>query len=193
MSFISSSSRRNLLKTAPLFGAGLLMAGCSVFSANTINGVTTVKIDVSRLDAYSKAIISGASTLLANPLIANALGPVKVAAATLLFSSIESGISKIDASAVNTGGVQTLVFNATSVPAALTSIEGDVSTLFADIKNGFTGASKPLSATAIQAYDAFETIVALIQVMIPAVKVSKRMMAVKKMTGSQALAILNID
>ncbi|HQT89094.1 MAG TPA: hypothetical protein PK677_11155 [Acidiphilium sp.] len=181
-------NRRHLLTAASVIAPAALLAGCGIVSTTSTGGVTTVTIDVAKLDELTVALTSGAKTLLANPLIAAAMGLAADAAAQVILTSVAAAVAQIDAQA---GGKQVLTFSASSVPAAVASLSADVAALFKDAQAGVAGAGTAIGSNVMQVYDAFQTVVALIQVMIPSPLVGAAKVGAKMvMPEAQALAIL---
>jgi len=171
-------SRRNL----SLAIVGLTLAGCTV---STSNGVTTGTVSLKTLDAYAQAIKNAVTLLLANPLIAAALGTATVAAINAAVADVSTSIASLDAA---DNGQAQLVFDASSIPAALTSLQDDAAQILGYVQTVVAALGAKLDATVTQAFNAFATIVSLLQVVGSAV-VSARAGA---MSEAQALAVLGV-
>lgn len=185
-------SRRNILSALPLAGAAVGLAGCGIVSSNTTGGVTTLTINVGKLNTLMTVAEADALALLQNPLIATAIGPAVDKSAILVVDSIKASMKALSASVPT--GTQTLSFNANNVPAALTSLQNDITALFADVTTGVNGAGKSLGANVINGYDAFQTLLALALALIPfsAKSVALEAMPVKPkkvMSEEKALAV----
>lgn len=115
-------SRRALLRSSALVGAAAL-AACSL---HTVNGVTTITIDVDE-------VVTDTSVALA--VIKTGLGFTGIPAGVVTIingaiSLVQTGLTSFKAQA---GSSLTLTFDSTSVPAALTSLISDIKTASANI------------------------------------------------------------
>ncbi len=182
---------RRALLGATAVALPVALAGCGIVTSTTVNGVTTVTVNVAKLDAYAKAVQNGTDALLANPLIAGAMGAGVAVAVAAALTGAADAISAIDKQA---NGSQTLTFSATNVPAALTSLQSNATTIYDDVQTAFTTVAAKLPATVAQAFSALETVVALLLAVMPTVAVAKaalKGMPVPRMPEARALAILH--
>lgn len=184
----------NILSRRALLGATafapLALAGCGIVTRTTTGGVTTITVDVAKLDAYSKAIQNGADALLANPLIAAAMGPGVAIAIAAALAGVGAAIAAIDKQA---NGSQSLSFNANSAPAALVSLQADAATVYSDVKTAFAATAGQLPAAVAQVFDALVTVVSLLLAVMLSVGATKaaRSMPAPKMPEARALALLH--
>lgn len=173
-------NRRNLLRATALALPAIALAGCV---ASTANGVTTITLNLATLDAYATAVENGATTLLGISLISAALGSPKVVLIKALIAGVVASIAALDAA--NHGGTS-LSFTTASIPAALTALQTDASTIFADIETVATSLGGSLASNVVTTVEALQTIVSLLVAL-----TSTAVGAVKTpMTGSQALQVL---
>jgi hypothetical protein len=184
-------NRRFLLLSVSAIVPAAFLAGCGAFTSNTVNGVTTVTVNVAKIDAYGLAIQNGADALLANPLISGALGPQTSIAIAAALASAAAAINAINTSAK---GSQTFTFNSASVPTALVSLQADAVTIFNTFKTGLAAAGQSLPANVLSVFDALQTVVALLLALIPTVGAPKAS-ALPRMTmaENQALTILHAN
>lgn len=158
------ASRRAVIARS-LIGMPFLafLAACGIVTSNTTNGVTTLTLNTAKLDTLVKAIIAGIGPVIANPLIAAALGP-----SLPIVQGILVAISAADAALVKqAGSSQKLTFDSTSIPAALTSIGADLQTLFGDVNTAMTAVGKKLDSTTQNLFSAVETVIAEVVALIP--------------------------
>lgn len=175
-------SRRNLLRSAILVAPAGLLAGCAITSANN---VTTVTLNLATIDDYATAAENAATLLLGFAPITGALGTAGVATAAALVAAIKTGISALDA---RYAGQATFSFSTASVPAALSALQADITSLFAGFKTAIDSLGGSIPARVINDYNAFQTIAALVEVIASlAVKATPL-----PMTGTQALAVLGV-
>lgn len=152
-------SRRALLGTSVL-GLPLALAGCGMITTTTTGGVTTVSVNLVALNDYVQAAQNGAAILLVSPLIAAALGPVKVA---LIEATIANAAAQIAALTKSSNGVATLTFTASSAPAAIAAIQNDAATILAAASVMFGSFKSTLGTQIQQTVDAFATVIDLMK------------------------------
>jgi len=175
-------SRRNLLRSAVLVAPAGLLAGCAITSGND---VTTVTLDLATIDDYATAAENAATLLLGFAPIAGALGTAGVATATALIAAIKTGISALDS---EYAGQATFSFSTASVPAALSTLQADITNLFNGFKTAIASIGGSLPAQVTSDYNAFQTIAALVEAIASlAVKATPL-----PMTATQALAVLGV-
>ncbi len=120
---------RGLLATTAMTAVVATLPGCSVFTSNTVNGVTTITVNVATATTY----FSGASALVAalsSALLMLPGLPAGVGAAMAVVSAASSDIAAaIPALTAAAGGNPTYSFNTNSVPAFITSVEADAKNL----------------------------------------------------------------
>lgn len=152
-------SRRTLVGSSVL-GVPLALAACGMITTTTTGGVTTLTVNLTALTDYVQAAKNGAAILLISPLIAAALGPVKVG---LIEAAIANAAAQVAALAKANKGVATLTFTANSAPAAIVAIQGDAATIL-DAGSVMFGSFKSTLGTQIQqTVDAFITVVDLMK------------------------------
>jgi hypothetical protein len=173
-------SRRHLLTTVPLMGTAVFLGACSI---STVNGVTTMTLNLNTLQAYATAAKNGVTTLLSVPVISTTLGAAQVEEINTVVADMAAQVA-----ALNTAnkGVATLTFSVSSVPAAVTAFESDSKSLMNDVVVVATSLVGSLAANIVTTVDALQTVLALGEA-VSAVSVG----AVKpKMSASQALKVL---
>ena len=178
-------NRRHLLRTTALALVAAPIAACSVFQSTTTNGVTTITVNVAKLDAYGQAFINGGTMLLDLPGISTL--PAAAAVATVL-AVLKTDIAAFDTA---TQGQATLTFDATSVPAAVQSVLADGKTLLTDARSVLGTAEQAAASTAQTYIDAIQTVVSIFSATIGQITAGARAGAVP-MTETQALAVLRV-
>src|SRR6185437_2961755 len=178
-------NRRHLLRTTALAMIAAPIAACSVFQSTTTNGVTTITVNVAKLDAYGQAFINGGTMLLDLPGISTL--PAAAAVATVL-AVLKTDIAAFDTA---TQGQATLTFDATSVPAAVQSVLADGKTLLTDARSVLGTAEQAAASTAQTYIDAIQTVVSIFSATIGQITAGARAGAVP-MTETQALAVLRV-
>jgi hypothetical protein len=131
-------TRRNAIRAASAIVPAALLVACGVATTTTVNGVTTVTVDVAKVNAYAQAGSNFADAILTNPLITAFILP---------YSAVITAAKAVivtDLAAFNKGasGSVVLTFNANSVPLMVSSVLTDLQALAADVV-------KALPATAI--------------------------------------------
>lgn len=181
-----SLSRRSALRTVLPLAALPVLASCGIFSSSTSNGVTTVTIDTARLNTDGQAIVTMATAILANPLIASALGANLTAAQTLL-STVSMTMSKIaDATA---GKVSTSI-DVSSVQGFVTTMLADVNQFVSLVMTVVPSVASGVVANTIQTYlTAISTLVPLIQLAVALTTPAAASIAPGRMTEAQAVAL----
>jgi hypothetical protein len=179
-------SRRSMLNTAALGTAALGLAACGVLSTSTINGVTTVTVNVAQIGAWGSAFINASALVYQLPGIAGT--PIGT---TLLTIGSALG-SDLDAFTKASGNSISLTFNGTSVPSAVRSLFTDGQTLLT-VAKGALGSVAAAALRSAQTYvTAVETIVALFTVVMGIVPVTASAVLGAPMTEAQALAVLQL-
>ena len=146
--------RRHLLATVPLLSAVALF-GCA---NTTVNGVTTVTINLSTLQAYAAAVKNGVATLLSIPVIGTALGSAKIAMINAVAADMAAEVAALNTA---NNGAATLTFTVTSVPAALTAFATDARAIMADLVVVAASLSGSLAANVVTTVDALQTVLLL--------------------------------
>lgn len=153
-------NRRHLLTAASAIVPAALLAGCGMITTTTTGGVTTVSVNLVALNDYVQAAKNGAAILLISPLIAAALGPVKIA---LIEATIANAAAQIAALTKASNGVATLTFTASSAPAAISAIQSDAATILAAGSVMFGSFKSTLGTQIQQTVDAFATVIDLMK------------------------------
>ena len=169
-------NRRALLATTMLAP----LAACGVVTSTTTNGVTTVTINVAKIDSYAKAFGAFTSAVAGVSGIAPFLTTIEVAESMAL-----QDLAAFDAA---TNGQLVLTFDATSVPASVTSILDDGRAVLAAIQTALPQSA--IVGTVLDAFNAVKTIVMLFEALLPsfgAVAASR-----VPMSEAQALAVLGV-
>jgi len=144
-------------------------------TTSTVNGVTTVTINLTSITAWGEAI-ANAATLLAP--LTGALAPVIAAIA----QTAQTDLAAVTASA---GGAAVLTFATGSVPAAIESLLADGQTILTDI-SGLTGTT--LNTSVAQTYvTALRTVVSVFGAAIGSASATPEE---TNMTEAQALTVL---
>jgi hypothetical protein len=173
-------NRRFLLRTSALALPALALAACA---STTVNGVTTITLNLVTLQAYATAVKNGVSTLLSVPALSAALGSAKVAAINALVADMAAQVAALN---MANKGVATLTFTVASVPAAVSAFEADASSLMNDVVVVATSLAGSLAANVVTTVDALQTVLAIGE----AVASTSVGAAKPKMGINQALAIL---
>lgn len=176
-------NRRALLRSAAPFVVTVYVGGCSIFTTTTTNGVTTVTLNVAKINQYAQAFASGVATVLGVPGVSVLLG-VYLAP----FQAIENAVV-MDIAAFNaaTGGSATLTFDATSVPASINSLIADGKSILTTIQTALPQTA--IIGTLMDAVNAVQTIYDLFVALLPSTTVSA---ALPPMTEAKALAVLGV-
>lgn len=172
-------SRRHLLAASTL----VPVAACGVFTTNTTNGVTTISVDVAKIDGWAQAFQNAGNLVLALPGVPALLGPA-APIVTATIAMVAADIAAFDKSA---GGSVVLTFNAGSVPAAISSVLADGQKLLSTIQAALP--STAIVGTVATYVNALATIVSVFEAAIglPVAKLSAA-----SMSEAQALAALRV-
>lgn len=146
-----SIPRRTLISAVPV----IALAACSAFTTTTKNGVTTTVVNVAQIDAWGQAIVNAARLVSTLPGIVGTAPGAAIAVA--------AGLASVDLAAFDkaAAGSLTLSFDANSVPASITSLLSDGSTVLADAKSALTSAVPAVVQTAQTYVDALQTIMSI--------------------------------
>lgn len=174
-------NRRKLLMTAPLFALG----ACTVTSSG---GTTSVTVDLTKVQSYITAAANFVAGVLANPVIAAALGTATAANISGWVTTANSALASLVA---QNGGSFSLSVDTTSVPAFLTSIITALQSIFTSVQTVFTSASITFPAALSLDWTAFQTIVSLVLALVPTFA-APLVRPVASMTEAQALATLGV-
>lgn len=168
------------------FALPLLFVTClSGCASNTVDGITTVTINVATIDAWATALNNSTNLILS----LSGVGATPAGVAILAVGdSLAADIKAFDAA---TKGQTTLTLNGTAVPAALASLEADANTLLANVKTAVGGVAATDVATAQNYLSAIETVVSLVEASVPSLTVGAPLRAAPRMSEAQALAVLS--
>jgi hypothetical protein len=185
-------SRRHILRTTALAAPALALAGCaSLFTTTTVAGVTTLTINLTTLAQYATALKNGVATLFSVPAITAALGAATVDLTTTIVDDIATQVAALSAA---DKGSTSLVFTTTSVPAALTAFQTDAVNIAKNTATVFTTIGSTVGADILTTVDAFNTILALAEAVLPtsAAVIGLEAPAQPKLPTAVALAILGV-
>jgi hypothetical protein len=172
--------RRKLLLTSAF--TALALAGCAV---STVNGVTTLTVNLAAVNAYAQAVENSVTLLTSNPLIAAA---IPAPAATIIKAAQAAVGTAIAALDKEYAGQISFSFDATNVPAALLSLQADASTIFAGFQTVAEGIGAAVPAAVSQALLALQTIVSLVN----ALTIANVGAVETPMPADTALAVLGV-
>lgn len=125
--FGTGMHRRDLLKLLPSVPAAALM-GCSISESN---GVTTVTLNVSEVDSYCQAIVTGAKAVLGLSPVAGALGTASVATITAALTVFAAAVTAWDKSS---GGSETFTLDSSSWSSVGSTLISDAEKLATDLE-----------------------------------------------------------
>ena len=182
-------SRRSFLRTAGLLACGTALAACTVTKSGN---VTSVTLNVAKIDAYAKAAQNFANTILSVPLITSALGRGPVTIINACVTNIVAAIDQFDTAA---NGAATVSYDSTSIKTAVKSIISDLQTVLAyggqavaGIEN--TTATADTLSKVNTAISAAETVLSLLTALIVSAGVARA--APTPMSEAAALAVLGV-
>ncbi|OUI98024.1 twin-arginine translocation signal domain-containing protein, partial [Acetobacter cibinongensis] len=89
-------SRRNFLRTSGLLACGVALAACTLTKSGN---VTSVTLNVAKVDAYAKAAQNFANIILSVPLVTATLGAAPVALINAAATGIVGAIDQINTAA----------------------------------------------------------------------------------------------
>lgn len=181
--------RRNFLRISGLLACGTALAACTLAKSGN---VTSVTLNVAKVDAYAKAAQNFAHTILSVPLVTAALGATPVALINAALTGIVAAIDQFDAAA---NGAATVSYDSTNVKTAVNSVIADLQTVLAYAKQGIAGIESTASTADTlsklnTAISAAETILSLLTALIVSVGVTRA--APTPMSEASALAVLGV-
>lgn len=182
-------SRRSFLRTAGLLACGTALAACTVTKSGN---VTSVTLNVAKVDAYAKAAQNFANTILSVPLVTSALGSGSVTIINACVTNIVAAIDQFDTAA---NGAATVSYDSTSIKTAVNSIIADLQTVLAYGRQAVAGiesttATADTLSKVNTAISAAETILSLMTALIVSVGVAR--MAPTPMSEAAALSVLGV-
>lgn len=126
-------NRRSAITLGSASGLGLigLLSACT---SKTVNGITTVTIDVDRVNTDGNAMISALSAILLTPQMVVALGPNLVIAQAALVAA-KLALQQFD---TQTKGKLTLTTNTTTAVALIGSLISDAQTILALVQGSLS-------------------------------------------------------
>lgn len=167
-------TRRHILAASAI----VPIAACGIV---TTTG-NSVSINVAQIDAWGQAFLNAAGLVLTLPGLAVPYG----ALVTALIPVIKADLAAFDASA---GGKVTLTFDASSVPAGVSSLLADGKQLLTDVTSVPGLLADGAASTANTYVQAIATIVSIFSAAVGSVSVGA---ASGGMTEGQALAVLHV-
>lgn len=182
-------SRRNFLRSAGLLACGTALAACTI---TTSGNVTSVTLNVAKVDAYAKAAQNFANTILSVPLVTSALGSGPVVLINAAVTNIVAAIDQFDSAA---NGAVTVSYDSSSVKTAVNSIISDLQTVLSYGKQAVSGienteATADTLSKVNTAISAAETILSLMTALI--VSVGSARVAPLPMSEAAALSVLGV-
>lgn len=146
--------RRSILLCA---AAALPLAACGAF---TVSG-KTVTVDFAKLSTYAQAVQSGVGVVLGIPGLAALLPPGAPGAITVAAAAMVTAASSLAAAS---GGAQTLSYDVSSLPAALTAFEADAAAILGDLSAVFGAQVSGVTSQASTVLAALKTVLLLARV-----------------------------
>ena len=185
LAFARGDGGTTIIHRRALLGASALLplAACGIVTTTTTNGVTTITVNVARVDAWAQAG-ANAATLIAD-LPGIAATPASVAILGIV------ALVKLDAGAFDkaANGQTVLTFDANSVPASIASLASDARTLLGDARAALPNVASTAMNDAQTYVNAVQTLVSLFDATVGGVKVGA---VPAPMTEAQALAVLGV-
>ncbi len=177
-------TKRNLLRVTALAAPALALSACSLVSSNTVNGVTTITLNVAKLAQYAQAAQNFGSGIVGFSFVSAALGAPGLAVIDGALTGIAAAVTAISKQA---NGAVSISYTTTSIPAAVVQFEADLQTILTAAKTAIASL-KPsqLTATISNMLAAFESIASLAEAFVGAVG------AAPQMPEAQALAVLGV-
>jgi hypothetical protein len=177
--------RRKLLAGSALALMGFV-AGCTT---STVNGVTTVTINMPTFTAYAMGATALVTAFLGFPGVAPLIGAAGPVISGIL-SQVESGFAAVNTAA---NGNVSFSFDTTSVPAFITALEQDGTKLTSALSTAFTGAGSALPAQAGQYYNGAIAVLSAIAALFSiSTAASMRKIAEPKMDVPTALSLVHV-
>jgi hypothetical protein len=178
-------TRRRALTAASVFIPAALLAACGIVTTTTTNGITTITANVARINAWGAAFINAAELISALPGIADTRAGMVVSESSMVITADLSAFAKAAGSAV------TLTFDATSIPASMTSLLNDGTTLLHVAQAALPSATGAAVSDAGAYIMALQTIVSLFTALVAAAPTTTAA-AVSPMAEKRALAVLGV-
>lgn len=154
-------TRRNTLRNM-LIGSAALLSACAV---STVNGVTTVTLNLNTVAAYATAMNNGVNMMLSNALISNALGAANTA---IVLTAVKDAAGAVLALQTANKGAVSLSFTTSSVPAAFTAFQQDETTIFNSLQTVVTSLGSSISGDLQMAFEAMQTVYTLAMALVSA-------------------------
>lgn len=182
-------SRRGVIRSGGLACLGSVLTACTV---TTKGAVTSLTLDVGKVEAYAQAGYNFAQMVLAVPNVAQALGAPAVAVVEVCAKNV---LAALDVLKKEAHGSLTVSYNSASVKQAFQSILADFQTvitaattlLHAQVKGDLSPMVQSRLALGVTAA---ETIVSLMQAMVSMSSGAEE--RVPRMSESAALAVLGV-
>jgi hypothetical protein len=170
----------------------LVATGCTI---TTNGGVTSLTLNVAKVNAYGQVLVNGVSTVLSFAAIASAIGAPAVVIINLASAALSASLTAWNRAS---GGSLTVDYNNASVSAAFGTVLTDAATLLSQVKAALgaitglpTSASAALS-TANTALGAMETGLSFLQAMITVGGARVGVVAVPRMSEAEMFAAVGM-
>lgn len=150
-------NRRKILSLSAAGVAGVALAGCTVASSG---GVSSITIDVAKIDSVGSAVIAALTSTLAAPSVAALLGS-NATLAKLALVDASALLKSIDAAA---GGAATLSVNTASVQGFVASLLADINKVLGfvvAVAPSLTGSAATVVGNYVAAVEALLPLIAL--------------------------------
>lgn len=179
-------NRRCFLRATSALIPAALLGACGAVTTTTTGGITTVSVNVAKIDAYAQAFQNAGNTILGMPGMAAMLGPYALVASQVT-AAVATDIAAFDKAA---GGQTTLTFDATSVPASINSVLADGQKLLTTIRAGLPQTA--VVGTVATYINALATVVSLFEAMVGTAPAAA-IMGATPMSEDTALTILRVQ
>lgn len=173
--------RKFMYRTSALAGMSLL-AACAV---STVNGVTTVTLNLNTVASYQQATSNAVNMLLGNSIIAAAVGS---ATSAIIKSAVNSASGAVAMLQAADNGSVSLTLTTASTKAAWAAFQSDESTIFNNLQTVVKSLGSQVPADLQTVFDALQTVYML------ALAIGSTAVGAPKtpMPGSVALTVLGV-
>lgn len=176
-------TRRRILAIPSSAVSVVALAGCGIITTTTTNGVTTVTLDVGRIDAWAQAFQNAGTLILGLPGMPVLLGPA-APVITAIIAMAGADIAAFDKAAA---GKLTVTFDTTSIPAAITSVLADGKKLLTTVQ-----AAIPVGAIAGTVGTYISALATIVSIFEAAIGSAPPAMGATPLAESRALAALGV-
>lgn len=156
-------SRRSLFIRSTKIAAGCsalaMLAGCGIVTTATTGGVTTVTLNVAKVNSLAQSLSAALTGLLDNTTVKTLLGTTVDTALANVSTEIAEDMAAFN---TYTGGQTSLVFTASSIPAAVTALQTDAKTILANVEAALVPSKTSLPADALAFVNTILTIAPLV-------------------------------